>query len=160
MILLLLSRWRVESKDFDAFVTSLTAVLDKLKCGNVYFVVDNVSKDRTFKLLRENLSASDSPVYYCLAHLENKNVVEAYIRGYKEALKNKHEIIIEMDTGLSHDPEVVPLFLKVLNEGYECAFGSRFIPGGSILDSSWKRTFLSKAGTVFSNMLLEQKWMI
>jgi dolichol-phosphate mannosyltransferase len=84
-------------------------------------------------------------------------VVDAYIRGYREALKNNHEIIIEMDAGLSHDPRAIPMFLRVLNEGNECAFGSRFINGGSISDSNWRRYFLSKTGTILSNMLLGTK---
>ncbi|MCJ7802664.1 MAG: glycosyltransferase, partial [Candidatus Marinimicrobia bacterium] len=88
---------------------------------------------------------------------QNKNVVDAYLRGYKEALKNKHEYIIEMDAGLSHDPKALPMFLRILNEGNECAFGSRFINGGSICDSTWKRTFLSKFGTILSNLLLGTK---
>jgi dolichol-phosphate mannosyltransferase len=70
------------------------------------------------------------------------------------ALSNKHEIIIEMDAGLSHDPRAIPMFLRVLNEGNECVFGSRFINGGSIQASSFKRTFLSKSGTLISNALL------
>jgi len=48
----------------------------------------------------------------------------------------------------------LPMFLRVLNEGNECAFGSRLINGGSICDSTWKRTFLSKFGTILSNILL------
>jgi dolichol-phosphate mannosyltransferase len=46
------------------------------------------------------------------------------------------------------------MFLRVLNEGNECAFGSRFINGGSISDSNWRRSFLSKGGTILSNLLL------
>ena len=59
-----------------------------------------------------------------------------------------------MDAGLSHDPKALPMFLRVLNEGNECAFGSRFINGGSICDSDWKRTFLSRFGTMLSYLLL------
>ena len=62
-----------------------------------------------------------------------------------------------MDAGLSHDPMTLPLFLDVLNKGYECAFGSRFINGGSMHDSSLKRKFLSKAGTILANLLLGTK---
>ncbi len=141
-----------ESEDFHAFVSSLTNVLNKLKCGSVYFVVDKVSKDNTLELCN-NHSANDNR-FNTIWSPENKNVVDAYLRGYKEALMHKHEFIIEMDAGLSHDPEALPLFLKVLSGGYECAFGSRFINGGSIIDSSWKRIFLSRAGTVLSNLLL------
>lgn len=144
-----------ESEDFYPFVSSLTDVLDKLECGRVYFVIDKVSKDNTLELCN-NLSANDNR-FITVWSPENKNIVDAYIRGYKEALKNKHEFIIEMDGGLSHDPKALPMFLRVLNEGNECAFGSRFINGGSICDSTWKRTFLSKTGTILSNLLLGTK---
>jgi dolichol-phosphate mannosyltransferase len=79
------------------------------------------------------------------------------MRGYKEALNDGYEIIIEMDAGMSHDPRALPMFLRVLNEGNECAFGSRFINGGSISESNWKRTFLSKIGTICSNLFLGTK---
>lgn len=141
-----------EQEDFHPFVSSLVEVLNRLKCGKIYFIVDKVSKDKTLELCN-NLSTADNRFVTVWAP-ENKNVVDAYIKGYKEALKNKHEIIIEMDAGLSHDPKALPMFLRVLNEGNECAFGSRFINGGSICDSNWKRTFLSKFGTLLSNVLL------
>lgn len=141
-----------ESTDFQPFINSLTDVLDTLSCGRVYFIVDTVSKDDTLELCKA-LSVQDSRFITIWAP-ENKNVVDAYLKGYKEALHNKHDFIIEMDAGLSHDPRALPMFLRVLNEGNECAFGSRFINGGSICDSSWKRTFLSKTGTTLANCLL------
>lgn len=144
-----------EQADFEPFVRCLKEVLDGIGSGSVYFVVDGVSKDDTLKLCRD-LSERDKRFITVWAP-ENKNVVDAYIRGYKEALLNKHEFIIEMDAGLSHDPKALPMFLRVLNEGNECAFGSRFINGGSICDSTWKRTFLSKFGTILSNVLLGSK---
>jgi len=144
-----------EQEDFQPFVSSLLEVLNMLECGKVYFIVDKVSNDNTLTLCN-NLSELDKRFETVWAP-ENKNVVDAYMRGYKEALKNDHEIIIEMDAGLSHDPRAIPMFLRVLNEGNECAFGSRFINGGSIWDSNWKRTFLSKSGTIVSNLLLGSK---
>lgn len=144
-----------EQEDFYPFVTSLADILNMLECGKVYFVVDKVSKDNTLELC-QNLSALDNRFLTIWAP-ENKNVVDAYLNGYKAALKNKHDFIIEMDAGLSHDPKALPMFLRVLNEGNECAFGSRFINGGSIYDSTWNRTFLSKIGTVLSNVLLGSK---
>ena len=141
-----------EEQEFHLFVESLRNVLDRLQCGTVYFIVDNVSRDKTLELCQA-LSASDARFITVWAP-ENKNVVDAYMRGYKEALSNNHDYIIEMDAGLSHDPEALPMFLRVLNEGNECAFGSRFINGGSICDSTWKRTFLSKFGTILSHILL------
>jgi dolichol-phosphate mannosyltransferase len=144
-----------EEKDFDPFIASLTAVLNKLQSGKVYFVVDNVSKDRTLDICRA-LSEKDKRFVTVWAP-ENKNVVDAYLRGYVEALRNGHELIIELDAGLSHNPETIPIFLDALQNGYQCAFGSRFVKGGSIKDSTWKRKFLSKGGTIVSNALLGSK---
>ena len=144
-----------EAEDFYSFISSLTNVLDKLECGRIYFVIDEVSKDNTLELC-SNLSANDNR-FITVWSPENRNIVDAYLNGYKESLKNKHEFIIEMDAGLSHDPKALPMFLRVLNEGNDCAFGSRFINGGSICDSTWKRTFLSKTGTILSNLLLGTK---
>ena len=144
-----------EGQEFSAFVDSLSQVLNKLGSGKVYFVVDKVSKDNTLDLCNA-LSARDERFVTIWAP-SNKNVVDAYITGYREAVNNHHEFIIEMDAGLSHDPRALPMFLRVLNEGNECAFGSRFINGGSIYASSWNRTFLSKVGTYLSNILLGTK---
>jgi dolichol-phosphate mannosyltransferase len=141
-----------EANEFDPLIASLSEVLDRIGGGTVYLVVDTVSTDNTLDLCRR-LSAADSR--YCTVWApENRNVVDAYLRGYKEALEHQHDVIIEMDAGLSHDPKALPMFLSALKEGNECVFGSRFINGGSISDSSWKRVFLSKAGTILSNALL------
>jgi dolichol-phosphate mannosyltransferase len=144
-----------EEADFPAFAEALTKVLDRLCSGTIYFIVDKVSKDNTLALCND-LSAKDNR-FVAVWSPENRNVVDAYIKGYKTAYEHGHEIIIEMDGGLSHDPRAIPMFLRVLNEGNECAFGSRFINGGSIQQSSYKRIFLSKFGTILSNTLLGTK---
>jgi len=144
-----------EGADFHPFVEVLKAVLDRLGCGKAYFVVDGVSKDNTLELCRE-LAAKDQRFETVWAP-GNRNVVDAYLAGYRAARLGGHEFIIEMDAGMSHDPRALPMFLRALNEGNECAFGSRFINGGSIFDSSIKRTILSRGGTLLSNMLLGTK---
>lgn len=144
-----------EEQEFDLLVNAISKSLDRLKSGTVYFVIDKATKDRTLELSQE-LSGRDARFITIWAP-ENKNVVDAYLRGYREAYQAGHEFIIEMDAGLSHDPAALPLFLRVLNEGNECAFGSRFINGGSTADSAWKRRFLSKFGTTLSSICLGTK---
>jgi len=141
-----------EEKDFHLFTNELAQVLDRLTGGTSYLVVDKASKDRTLELCQE-LSATDNRFKTVWAP-ENKNVVDAYMRGYKEAYQKGHDLIIEMDAGMSHEPKALPMFLRVLNEGNTCAFGSRFINGGSMGDSPYFRRTLSKTGTVLSNVLL------
>lgn len=141
-----------EEADFKPFIEMVNFVINELNPGNVYFVIDNASKDKTLALCQE-LSAKD-PRYVTVWAPENRNVVDAYVKGLRVAYEAGHEIIIEMDAGLSHDPRAIPMFLRVLNEGNECAFGSRFINGGSMGDSPFKRRLLSKTGTVLANVLL------
>jgi dolichol-phosphate mannosyltransferase len=144
-----------EEEDFQPFIEMLNFVIDELNPGNVYFVIDKASKDRTLELCQA-LSSKDSR-YVTVWAPENRNVVDAYVRGLRAAYEAGHDIIIEMDAGLSHDPRAVPMFLRVLNEGNECAFGSRFINGGSMGDSPFKRRVLSKTGTILANLLLGTK---
>jgi len=141
-----------EEADFVPFIEMINLVINELHPGNIYFIIDRASKDRTLELCQE-LSAKD-PRYVTVWAPENKNVVDAYVKGLRVAYEAGNEIIIEMDAGLSHDPRAIPMFLRVLNEGNDCAFGSRFINGGSMGDSPFKRRLLSKTGTVLANVLL------
>ncbi|MCX6180926.1 MAG: glycosyltransferase [Bacteroidetes bacterium] len=141
-----------EEQDFKPFIEAINLVINVLNPGNVYLVVDNASKDRTLELCQE--TAKNDPRYVTVWAPENRNVVDAYIKGLRVAYEAGHDIIIEMDAGLSHDPRAIPMFLRVLNEGNECAFGSRFMNGGSMGDSPFKRRLLSKTGTVLANLLL------
>ncbi|HSI13448.1 MAG TPA: glycosyltransferase, partial [Chthoniobacter sp.] len=91
-----------EEQDFKPFIDLLNFVINELQPGNIYFVLDNASKDRTLELCRE-LSAKDSR-YVTVWAPENRNLVDAYVRGLRTAYEAGHDIIIEMDAGLSHDP--------------------------------------------------------
>ena len=59
-----------------------------------------------------------------------------------------------MDGGGSHLPGEIPLFIDKLEEGYECVWGSRFIPGGGLEDDPLYRRILSKGGTLLANYVL------
>ena len=144
-----------EGDDFAPFIAALTNIFDELGCGTAYLVVDTVSKDNTLALCTE-LSGRDSRFITIWAP-ETRNVVQAYMTGFKAAVEGHHEYIIEMDAGLSHNPAAIPLFLQALAAGNECVFGSRFMQGGSITDSSFKRSFISRAGTILSRLLLGLK---
>ena len=144
-----------EEAEFTEFIQAFSNVLDFTGSGKVYLVVDKVSKDRTRELCEE-LSARDNR-YVTIWAPETKNIVDAYFRGFREAISQGHDLIIEMDAGLSHDPRAIPMFLRVLSEGNECAFGSRYINGGSMADSPLNRRILSKGGTLAAQWLLGVK---
>ncbi|MEI7912594.1 MAG: glycosyltransferase [Verrucomicrobiota bacterium] len=141
-----------EEADLPAFAAALQAVMDATGGGVAYLIVDRVSKDRTLRCCEE-LSRED-PRFITQWLPQNRNVVDAYINGFRAALRDGHEIVIEMDGGLSHDPRAIPAFLRALNEGNDCAFGSRYMNGGSMVDSPLRRRMLSKGGTLLAQWLL------
>lgn len=141
-----------EEPEWEEFRAAFVEELDFLGSGRVFLIVDDVSKDRT-RALCEELATAD-PRFVAVYAPENRSVVDAYLRGFRVAYAAGHEYIIEMDAGLSHDPRAIPMFLRVLNEGNECAFGSRYINGGSMVDSPWNRRLLSKGGSILARLLL------
>ena len=144
-----------EEPDFEPLIKAVTSVLDRLQCGTVYFIVDNVSKDATLDLCKATSDADSR--FITIWAPENRSIVDAYLRGLREAWSRGHRLIIEMDAGLSHDPLAIPMFLRVLNEGNECALGSRYINGGSNVGSPLKRRFFSRFGTLLARTLLGAK---
>lgn len=141
-----------EADSFDTFIDSLTRVIDDYPDASVYLVVDNASTDNTPELCKA-LQERDSRYHYVWAP-ENKNVVDAYLRGFREAMVGKPDFIVEMDGGGSHDPRALHAFVRAMTEGNECAFGSRYINGGSMTGSPWKRRFLSKFGSWVARVVL------
>ncbi|HWS53848.1 MAG TPA: glycosyltransferase [Pyrinomonadaceae bacterium] len=120
-----------------------------------FAVLDRVSRDGTVELLRE--LEQTQPRLRVVWSPENRGVVDAYLRGYREALAARCDWVLEIDAGYSHQPSDIPRFFEKMSEGYDAVFGSRFCAGGRITDSSLKRRVISRGGTVLTNLLLGTK---
>ncbi len=120
-----------------------------------FVVLDRVSRDGTRGLLEE--LEKENPQLRVVWSPENRSVVDAYVRGYREAFNAGCDWILEIDAGFSHQPSDIPQFFDKMLEGYDCVFGSRFCAGGTVSDSSTKREFISRGGTVLANLLLGTK---
>lgn len=118
----------------------------------VYPVIDAFSKDRTEEIIREMEKKYDR--IKLIFHKESKGVITCYLYGFKMALMDGAERIIEMDGGGSHLPAQIPRFIEKLDEGYDCVWGSRFMPGGDISNQPLYRRLLSSGGTLLSNLVL------
>jgi dolichol-phosphate mannosyltransferase len=141
-----------EGQDAPRFVK---AVLDRcvgFRTVTFFAILDRATTDNSLELLKE-LAQSESRLRVVWAP-ENRCVVDAYVRGYKEALRAGADWILEIDAGFSHQPDDIPQFFEAMQDGYDCVFGSRFIQGGSISDTPVKRQALSRGGTLLANLLL------
>lgn len=141
-------------------ISFVDAVLEQcrsrdFKSVTLFVILDGACKDNTLELLEQHaIQQSELRVVWAP---ENKSVVDAYVRGYREALSAGCDWILEIDAGFSHRPEDIPQFFDKMSEGYDCVFGSRFCDGGSISDSSFKRKLISRGGTLLTNSLLGTK---
>jgi dolichol-phosphate mannosyltransferase len=146
-----------ESATIIRFVRSVVDECNQAGFQSVKFfaVLDKVSKDNTLELLRQ--LAVEEPRLEVVWAPENRSVTDAYIRGYREALNSGCDWILEIDAGFSHQPSDIPRFFEKMNEGYACVFGSRFCAGGEMTESSFKRRFISRGGTLLANLLLGTK---
>jgi dolichol-phosphate mannosyltransferase len=116
-----------------------------------YAVLDRVSRDGTRDLLTE-YAREESRLRVIWAP-ENRCLVDAYVRGYREALAGGHDFILEIDAGFSHQPADIPKFLDAMEGGYDCVFGSRFMPGGSVRNMPVMRRIISLGGSLLTNVL-------
>jgi dolichol-phosphate mannosyltransferase len=144
----------------DSAVRFVNAVLEQcrkrdFKRITFFAILDRACKDNTRSLLEAH--ALEEPQLRVVWAPENKGVVDAYVRGYTEALAAGCDWVLEIDAGFSHQPEDIPQFFDKMREGYDCVFGSRFCAGGNISDSSFKRKVISRGGTLMANLLLGTK---
>jgi dolichol-phosphate mannosyltransferase len=120
--------------------------------GKVTFfaVFDCATRDSSLEQMRA-LEALEPRLQVVWAP-EDRSVVDAYLRGYREALNAGCDWILEIDAGFSHQPGDIPQFFDAMETGMDCVFGSRFI--GCFEKSSLKRRLVSWGGTVLANLLL------
>ena len=76
----------------------------------------------------------------------------AYIFGFKWALKNKYEHIIQMDADLSHNPKDLPRMVKNLKNN-DLVIGSRYINGISVVNWPLRRLMLSYGANAYSRII-------
>ena len=122
---------------------------------HIYPVIDNYSKDRTEEIIRKKAAENDR--VKCIFYKGSRGVISCYLEGFRQALADGAERILEMDGGGSHLPSEIPQFLAKMEEGYDCVWGSRFMKGGSMRKQSLYRRILSQGGTILANLVLGTK---
>jgi dolichol-phosphate mannosyltransferase len=141
-----------EGEDAVRFVRETLARCDGFARVQFFAVLDNATKDNSLELLRAY--AASEPRLRVVWAPENRCVVDAYVRGYREALAAGCDWILEIDAGFSHKPDDLPRFFDAMAKGCDCAFGSRFMRGSVLTDASLKRYIVSRGGTLLTNLLL------
>ena len=115
-------------------------------------VVDDGSPDGTGDLA-DDLAAADERI--AVLHRTEKNGLgAAYIAGFRWGLDHGYSVLVEMDADGSHAPEQLPLLLERVDAGADLVLGSRYVPGGTVVNWPWHREVLSRGGNIYSRLAL------
>jgi dolichol-phosphate mannosyltransferase len=114
-------------------------------------VVDDSSPDGT-GVLADELAAAD-PAVSVLHRTEKSGLGAAYLEGFALAMARGYDVIGEMDADGSHQPEQLPRLLAALPDA-DLVLGSRWIPGGSVVNWALSRRALSMGGNLYTRLLL------
>lgn len=117
-------------------------------------VVDDNSPDGTGALADE-LSAQD-PQINVLHRTAKNGLGGAYIAGFRWGLARGYDLLVELDADGSHQPEQLPELLARIDEA-DLVIGSRWVPGGSVVNWPLHRVAISRAGSLYSRTMLGLK---
>ncbi|WP_435747609.1 polyprenol monophosphomannose synthase [Nocardioides sp. SYSU DS0663] len=114
-------------------------------------VVDDSSPDGTGQIA-DGIAASDEHVHV-LHRTAKGGLGAAYLHGFAWALEHGFDVIGEMDADGSHQPEQLHLLLDALDRA-DLVIGSRWVPGGSVVNWPRRREALSRGGNLYVRLLL------
>ena len=114
-------------------------------------VVDDGSPDGTGDLADE-LAATD-PHVHTLHRKAKQGLGAAYLAAFAWGLERDYEVLVEMDADGSHQPEQLPQLLAALTHA-DVVLGSRWVPGGSVVNWPLHRALLSRGGNTYTRLAL------
>jgi glycosyltransferase involved in cell wall biosynthesis len=114
-------------------------------------VVDDASPDGTGKIA--DRIAVGEPRLQVMHRPAKGGLGPAYLEGFRDGLDRGYDLLLEMDSDLSHDPGDVARLLEASGSA-DLVIGSRYVPGGSTVNWSPFRRVLSRAGTMYAKTML------
>jgi dolichol-phosphate mannosyltransferase len=138
-----------ERENLEPMIRALAAVL---RPGDRVLVVDDRSPDGTGEIA-DHLAAEHE--FVDVLHRERKDGLgPAYLAGFRRALADGAELVLEMDCDFSHDPADVLRLVAAVEKGADLALGSRYVPGGSVGNWGLVRRFISRGGSIYAQVLI------
>jgi dolichol-phosphate mannosyltransferase len=114
-------------------------------------VVDDGSPDGTGKIA--DAIADEDERVHVLHRTGKAGLGAAYIAGFDWAMAADYQVLIEMDADGSHAPEQLPRLLRALTDA-DVVLGSRWVPGGSVVNWPRRREVLSRGGNRYIRLAL------
>jgi len=136
-----------EVENIDVIVTRVRAAAPDVHI----LIADDGSPDGT-GAVADALSSAD-PHVHVLHRTVKDGLGAAYLAGFAWAFAHEFDIVVEMDADGSHQPEELPSLLAALASA-DVVLGSRWVPGGSVVNWPKRRELLSRGGSLYARTLL------
>jgi len=139
-----------ERDNLEPMLRALAAVLRE---GDRVLVVDDSSPDGTGELA-DRLAGELG--FVSVLHRERKEGLgPAYLAGFRRALADGAELILEMDCDFSHDPADVPRLIAAAENGADVVLGSRYVAGGRVGSWGALRRWISRGASLYTALFLQ-----
>jgi dolichol-phosphate mannosyltransferase len=138
-----------EAENVEAIVE---AARERLPESRRILIVDDSSPDGTGQIA-DRLAAEHDEAEV-LHRAVKDGLGPAYLAGFRAALEQGAERVIQMDADFSHDPDDLPRLLEASIEA-DLAVGSRYVPGGGVTEWGPLRRFVSRGGSAYARAILQ-----
>ena len=116
-------------------------------------VIDDNSPDKTYEIVEGLIEKQYKDKLFLLKRAGKLGLGTAYVAGFNWGLARDYAIIGQMDADFSHNPKYLPQMFAELKT-YDLVLGSRYVPGGGVVNWSWKRKFISRGGSLYAKIIL------
>jgi dolichol-phosphate mannosyltransferase len=138
-----------ERENLEAMIEALGVVLDT--ATDRVLVVDDGSPDGTGEIA--DRLAAERPWMSVLHRSAKEGIGPAYVAGFRWALAEGAELVLEMDCDFSHDPADVPRLIEATADA-DLVLGSRYAPGGGTANWGLARRIVSRGGCLYAQVIL------
>jgi len=138
-----------EAENLDSIAAAILGALP----GATLLVVDDGSPDGT-GAIADGLAEADDRVRV-LHRAAKAGLGRAYLAGFRRALQGGATAVLQMDADWSHDPAALPgLLAPIVDGSSDLVIGSRYTPGGGVVDWGLARRLISRGGSLFARIVL------
>src|SRR4029077_7537401 len=128
------------------------AILDAVPDATL-LVVDDGSPDGTAELA--DSLAPPAPRIRVRHRAAKQGLGRAYLDGFRVALDGGATVVVQMDADFSHDSaSLSSLVAPVVDDAADLVIGSRYTPGGGVVDWGLGRRIVSRGGSIFARTVL------
>jgi dolichol-phosphate mannosyltransferase len=141
-----------EAENIEAFVNAVLPQLAAAAPEYHVLIVDDNSPDGTGQIA--DRLAAELPAVEVLHRPGKQGLGRAYLAGFERALQSGADLVLEMDSDFSHDPQDLPRLIAAAGRA-DLVLGSRYVRGGGVTDD-WglTRRLLSRGGSWYARQVL------